>query len=153
MYQGPFADAIRRFKYAGASWLAETLGNRLARAAQPFSGIARAVVPLPLHPSKLRARGFNPAALLARRVAAELGVPLRVGWLRRERATRSQAGLDRDARLANLRGAFRAARVAPTSVLLIDDVRTTGTTLSEAAAALTAQGHDVRTLALAWSPD
>jgi predicted amidophosphoribosyltransferase len=108
-------------------------------------------VPVPLHSSKLRARGFNPAALLARPVAAELGAVLRVGWLWRERATRSQAGLDRDARLANLRGAFRAAVVEPTRVLLIDDVRTTGSTLAEAAAALTATGHEVTTLALAWS--
>jgi predicted amidophosphoribosyltransferase len=151
LYQGPFADAIRRFKYAGAGWLAVPLGERLAVAAQPYSGAVRAVVPVPLHPSKLRARGFNPAALLARPVAAELGARLHVGWLRRERATRSQAGLDRAARLANLRGAFQAASVEPTTVLLIDDVRTTGTTLAEAAAALTARGHEVTTLALAWS--
>jgi predicted amidophosphoribosyltransferase len=151
LYQGPFADAIRRFKYAGAGWLAVPLGERLAVAARPYSGAIRAVVPVPLHPSKLRERGFNPAALLARPVAAELGAALRVGWLRRERATRSQAGLEREARLANLRGAFQAAVVEPTSVLLIDDVRTTGSTLAEAAAALTAKGHEVTTLALAWS--
>jgi predicted amidophosphoribosyltransferase len=152
LYQGPFADAIRRFKYGGAGWLAAPLGVKLAGLARPYAGAIRAVVPLPLHASKLRARGFNPAALLAKPVAAELGAPLRIDWLRRDRATRSQAGLDRVARLANVRSAFRATKVAPTSVLLIDDVRTTGTTLAEASAALSAQGHEVTTLALAWSP-
>lgn len=153
LYQGPFADAIRRFKYGGAGWLAAPLGKRLAAAARPYAGTIRSVVPIPLHPSKLRTRGFNPAALLARPVAAELGASLELGWLRRERATRSQAGLDRDARLANLRGAFRATKREATSVLLIDDVRTTGSTLAEAAAVLSAGGHEVTTLALAWAPD
>jgi predicted amidophosphoribosyltransferase len=152
LYEGPFADAIRRFKYAGASCLAAPLGARLATVARPYAGVIRTVVPVPLHPAKLRARGFNPAALLARPVAAELGVPLRISWLRRDRATQSQAGLDRDARLANLKSAFSAARVEPTSVLVIDDVRTTGSTLAEASAALTAVGHEVSTLSLAWAP-
>ena len=153
LYEGPFADAIRRFKYGGAGWLGAPLGAKLAVCARPYAGQIRAVVPVPLHPAKLRARGFNPAALLAKPVAAELGATLEVRWLYRERATRSQAGLDRDGRLANVRGAFRAARAKPTQVLLIDDVRTTGSTLAEAATALTAQGHEVTTLALAWRLD
>ncbi|HET6334908.1 MAG TPA: ComF family protein [Polyangiales bacterium] len=152
-YQGPFADAIRRFKYGGAGWLATPLGAMLATAARSYAGGIQAVVPIPLHPTKLRSRGFNPAALLARPVAVELGVPLQINWLQRDRATRTQAGLSRDARLANLKGAFRAATAEPTTVLLIDDVRTTGTTLAEASAALTAKGHEVSTLALAWAPD
>lgn len=153
LYEGPFADAIRRFKYEGAGQLAAPLGAKLAVRARPYAGQIRAVVPVPLHPAKLRARGFNPAALLAKPVAAELGATLEVGWLYRDRATRTQAGLDRDERLANVRGAFRAAPVKPTRVLLIDDVRTTGSTLAEATAALTAQGHEVTTLALACRLD
>lgn len=150
-FEGPLADAIRRFKYAGAGRLAEPLGSLLAEAAQPYLGRLDAVVPLPLHPSKLRSRGYNPAALLGRSLARELGVPLRVDLLRRERATRSQAGLDRDARLTNVRGAFRARARPPAKLLLLDDVRTTGATLAEAAATLTARGHTVATLALAWA--
>ncbi|HKP59550.1 MAG TPA: hypothetical protein VJV78_22660, partial [Polyangiales bacterium] len=79
-------------------------------------------------------------------------VPLRVGWLRRDRSTRSQAGLPRDARPSNVRGAFSAPALPARKLLLIDDVRTTGATLAEAAATLGARGHEVRTLALAWSP-
>jgi predicted amidophosphoribosyltransferase len=149
LFEGPFADAIRRFKYAGSGELAGPLGAMLASIASPYGGTIRAVVPVPLHPRKLRARGFNPAALLARPVARQLGAPLRIGWLHRERDTRTQAGLERAARLANLKSAFRAAKVQPTCVLLIDDVRTTGSTLHEAGGALTAVGHDVWTLALA----
>ena len=151
LYQGPLADAIRRFKYGGAGWIARPLGALLADSARPFSGEVDAVVPLALHPSKLRTRGYNPAALLAGPVARALGVPLRVHWLRRLRATRSQAGLARDLRLENVRGAFAAAPVPGHKLLLIDDVRTTGATLAEAAATLTRAGHDVATLALAWA--
>lgn len=151
MYQGPLADAIRRFKYAGAGWAAAPLGKVLARASRPYAGLVHAVVPLALHPSKLRERGYNPAALLARPVALELGVPLRVGWLRRERATQSQAGLPRAGRSANVRGAFSAPARPHSKLLLVDDVRTTGATLAEAAATLRARGHEVMTLALAWS--
>ena len=143
--------AIRRFKYAGASWLARPLGKLLAGTARGYAGSVHAVVPLALHPRKLRARGYNPAALLARAVARELDVPLRTSWLRRERGTRSQAGLTRDARLANVRGAFRAPAIRACRLLLVDDVRTTGATLAEAAATLAARGHTVQTLALAWS--
>lgn len=149
LYEGPFADAIRRFKYGGAGELAAPLGAMLAQLTRPYGGTIRAVVPVPLHPRKLRVRGFNPAALLAKPVARELGARLEIGWLHRQRETRTQAGLDREARLANLKGAFRALKVEPTNVLLIDDVRTTGSTLAEAAAALTAVGHDVWTLTLA----
>ena len=150
-FEGPLADAIRRFKYAGAGRLAAPLGLLLSEVARPYLGLLDAVVPLPLHRSKLRSRGYNPAALLGRSLARELGVPLRVDLLRRERATRSQAGLDREARLSNVRGAFQARARPPAKLLLLDDVRTTGATLAEAATTLTARGHTVTTLALAWA--
>lgn len=152
-YQGPLADAIRRFKYGGASELAGPLGAMLACAAATYAGAVDAVVPVPLHPRKLRERGYNPAALLGWPVARALGVPQRVACLTRARATRSQAGLSREARQSNVRAAFLAKPSPPARLLLIDDVRTTGTTLAEAARVLTAQGHDVVCLALAYAPD
>ena len=120
-------------------------------AALGHAGRIDAVIPLPLHPSKLRERGWNPSALLARPVARALGVPLVTHWLARVRATDAQAGLSRAERIRNVQGAFRAKQVPPARVLLIDDVRTTSATLDEAARCLAARGHDVCTLALAWA--
>jgi ComF family protein len=152
-YQGPLADAVRRFKYARRTELAPYLSQALADAALGYAGQVDRVVPMPLHPSKLRARGYNPVALLAGPVAKQLGVPLELRLLRRVRPTREQAGLDRDDRCRNVRGAFVATlRCPPRRVLLLDDVRTTGATLAEAATALAAHGHEVVTLALAWTP-
>lgn len=153
LFEGPCADAIRHFKYGGCGEHAGPLGAMLAAAAEPYRPAIDAVVPIPLHAAKLRARGFNPAALLARPVARSLRVPFAPGWLTRRRETRDQAGLAREARLANVRGAFAARRVRPCRVLLVDDVRTTGTTLAEAAATLREAGHQVCTLALAWAPE
>jgi ComF family protein len=154
VYQGPLADAVRRFKYGSMSSLAAELSELLVTAAQPYAGRVDAVVPMPLHPSKLRARGWNPSTLLARPVARALGVPMRAGWLSRRRATSDQAGLNAAARQRNVFGAFVARPTGPVArVLLIDDVRTTGATLAEAARALSEAGYDVTSLALAWAPD
>jgi ComF family protein len=151
LYQGPLADAIRRFKYADERHLLRHLAPLLTAAAPAYAGRIDVVVPVPLHVRKLRERGWNPAALLARPLAAALGVPLETSWLERVRETAVQAGLSRDARLSNVRGAFRARQIAPRRVLLVDDVRTTGATLLEAAACLEARAHSVSTLALAWA--
>jgi predicted amidophosphoribosyltransferase len=134
-YEGPVADAIRRFKYAGRSSMARPLAAFLVQAALPYTGLVDVVVPVPLHPRKLRDRGWNPSLLLARPVAEVLGAELRPSWLKRVRATRVQAGLCRSDRQRNVAGAFRAKAVPSTRVLLI------------------AIGHDVTTLALAWAPD
>jgi ComF family protein len=153
LYGGPLAAAVQRLKYAGRSELARPLGALLADYALVFGGLVERVVPVPLHASRLRERGFNQSALLARPVARALGVPFDPHWLARVRPTRDQAGLAREARSQNLRGAF-AARGARGGggqrVLLIDDVRTTGATLAEAADALLRAGcAHVHTLALA----
>ena len=150
LYGGPLATAIQRLKYAGRSELARPLGALLADYAVVFGGRVERVVPVPLHPSRLRERGFNQSALLARPVAQALGVPFDPHWLARVRPTRDQAGLARDARSQNLRGAFAARGARAPRVLLIDDVRTTGATLAEAAEALLRAGCEhVHTLALA----
>jgi len=94
------------------------------------------VVPVPLHPRRLAARGFNPAAVLAGAVARELGLPWRPRALARLRDTPSQTGLDRRARRRNVAGAFRATEPASGWVILVDDVVTTGATAAAAAWAL-----------------
>jgi ComF family protein len=151
LYGGPLADAILRLKYAGRTELAPVLGALLAEAALPYAGAIDRVVAVPLHPSRLRERGYNQSALLALPVARALGVPLDCACLRRVRPTREQASLVRARRADNVRGAFAPrAGLERQRVLVIDDVRTTGATLAAAAQVLSNAGcREVRTLALA----
>lgn len=151
VFGGPLADAIRRVKYGGRTEHVAALGALLSVPARRHAGLVDAVVPVPLHPQRLRSRGFDHVALLARHVARSLGVPWQVRRLRRARATPPQAGLKGADRVANVRGAFRARPDAKRPrVLLVDDVRTTGATLEAAADALRAAGAShVRLLALA----
>jgi len=100
------------------------------------------IVPVPLHPARERERGFNQAQLLAELVSPQLGVPTRP-LLQRVRFTTTQTAFDRAERIQNLRHAFRLRRngdVRNLSVLLIDDVLTTGSTLSECARVLKENG-------------
>ncbi len=142
VYGGPMADAIRRFKYGRRTELAPVLGALLAERAQELAGEVDAIVVVPLHPARLRARGFNQAALLALPVARALSIPLVTGIVRRLRDTPPQASLDASQRGRNVRGAFVALSAPASRVLLIDDVRTTGATLAECAEALSIAGAD-----------
>jgi ComF family protein len=153
VYGGPIAAAITRFKYQPLADLARPLGELLAREAERFSFDVDAVVPVPLHVSRLFERGFNQAALLAAPVSRALGVPHLARALERTRATEKQAELDRSARLRNVASAFRARSSLPERILLVDDVRTTGATQDACAIALRAAGcTDVRCLVLAIAP-
>ncbi len=143
LYGGAVEVAVRRLKYDKRPDLARPLGH-LVRAALRDAGVrADVVVPVPLHPRRLAERGYNQAALLAAHVADELDAPHAARALARVRPTLQQARCDRDARLANVDGAFAARPGAVLSglrVALVDDVITTGATLSACAGALRAAG-------------
>lgn len=141
----PLRDAVHALKYEGVRALAEALAERMAATCALAGFPVTAIVPVPLHARRVRQRGYNQAALLARALAGCLGLPLHEEWLARERNTRSQVGLTRAERWANVDGAFRVTDVhggvgAPAGqrVLLVDDVYTSGATLRAAAAALRA---------------
>ena len=141
VYGGAIARAVTRMKYERRPDLARPLGDLLAAAIERRAPLDRAcvVVPVPLHPLRLAERGFNPAALIGRRIARHFDVALWPLALRRTRSTRAQATLDRTDRQANVAGAFavrRPERLRGRPVLLVDDVRTTGATLEACAAAL-----------------
>ena len=104
----------------------------------------QALVPVPLHVSRLRLRGYDQTLELARPLAKALDLPLHARLLHRCKATRAQSRLDADARGRNLRGAFRVDTRAtlPAHVALVDDVMTTGATLHAAAEALLEAGAD-----------
>lgn len=157
-YSGSLRDIIHAFKYDGRRSLAGRLGRVLAEAGAPVLAGADCVVPVPLHPWKRLRRGFNQAAVLA----SGLGPPV-VHAVWRVRATRAQVGLPAATRRRNVRDAFvpslllgsrlRERTVAGRVVVLVDDVRTTGSTLHECARVLKQMGaREVRSLALALAP-
>ena len=127
----------RHLRYPLAAWLRETLHDERLRGRR-FD----LIVPVPLHPARQRERGFNQAALLAELLADSMQVPSRL-VLERTRYTTTQTAYDRAERMENLAGAFRLRKnrdVRDLRVLLIDDVLTTGSTLSECARVLKAAG-------------
>lgn len=144
-YDGPLRDVILRMKHHTGEALAELMGELLADLAGPqlLALKAEVVVPVPLHWWRRWRRGYNQSAALAHGLAAGLKLPYQPGWLRRIRNTPPQTSQTLAGRRENVRGAFRARPGVPLrgrSVLLVDDVMTTGATASEAARALRAGG-------------
>lgn len=146
-YAGEVPAWMQRFKYPGAGFSRldsvpiGILQHLITEAARSVAGPApEIVVPVPLHPKRLRARGFNPAGLLSRAVAKAVGVRASPRALRRIRDTPSQTGLDRAARQRNVTGAFVCGSPPPRTVWLVDDVVTTGATLAECARVLRRRG-------------
>ena len=136
---------IHQLKYAGKRSLAGRLGALLADAVLADDRLASAdrIVPVPLHASRLRERGYNQSALIARSLGECMGLPVDERSLRRTRPTRSQTGLSAEARRRNVSGAFRATspeRIEGQRLLLVDDVVTTGATADACAGTLVDAG-------------
>jgi ComF family protein len=143
-YTPPLTRLIPDLKYRDALHLAPILGRLLAESlpATAAAGID-CIIPMPLHPRRLRQRGYNQALEIARPVARILNQPLQARWLHRIRDTGPQSDLPENRRTANVRRAFRAGpEVAGLRLALVDDVLTTGSTADEAARALRAAGAE-----------
>jgi ComF family protein len=147
-YEEPLRGLILRAKHARGEGTADALGALWAEHCFPvLAGLnARTVVPIPLHWWRRLQRGFNQSEAFARRLADRLNVPCRSRWLRRTRYTLPQTQQTPSGRVANVRGAFRATGFAhgkvSGTVILVDDVLTTGSTCSEASRALKEAGAE-----------
>jgi len=140
-YEGVVREAIHAFKFRGKRAVARPLAQLIGEQWPPAARDVAALVPVPLGRPRERERGFNQAALLAERLALGLGVAVRPRWLKRLRDTQPQSDLGASERQANVRGAFEArAEVAGRHVVVVDDVLTTGATVTECARALRAAG-------------
>ena len=141
-YEGPVEAAVHRFKYQGWRRLALPLAGLVAERVVVEGLAARWVVAVPLHADRLRERGYNQAELLAAVLRRRLGLLAPPGRLVRLRATPPQVGHDRRWRLENVKGAFewRGDPLRGESILLVDDVATTGATLEACASALRGAG-------------
>jgi ComF family protein len=154
-----YTDTSRRFvlafKHADRTDAAPAWGTWLARAGRDLLADADILLPVPLHRRRLIARRYNQAALLAQALGRETGLPVLVDALKRTRATPSQGRMNRSQRERNVAGAFavresRRSHIQDSRIVLIDDVMTTGATLSACIRPLMSAGAanvDVLTLA------
>jgi ComF family protein len=140
---GPLRRALAALKYSGASRLAPTLAVAAAPALVRLLDVSgpATLVPVPVHRERLRVRGYNQAALIARKLAGLAKQPF-ADVLERTRPTTKQHRLDRAGRLANLHGAFavRAGASVPARVIVVDDIITTTATLETCATVLMEAG-------------
>jgi ComF family protein len=142
VFEAPVRNAIHKLKYHGDMALGDALAAQLSQYAIDLKWPVEMVVPVPLGKKRFQERGYNQVSLIARPLALAVGMPFAPDALTRVRETRSQVGLGKSERRANVSGAFQArgTRVKDRTILLMDDVATTGSTLSSCAEALYAAG-------------
>ncbi|MDO4261772.1 MAG: ComF family protein [Eubacteriales bacterium] len=144
LYDPVMRSSIARFKYGGrreyAAFYAEEILRSCGREIRLWN--AQALVPIPLHPSRRRKRGYNQAELLARELSRRTGIPVDERLLLRTKKTKAQKELNDQERLENLKHAFsvRKGRTSPERIIIVDDIYTTGSTIDEAAGTLAANG-------------
>ena len=139
---GPFTGALQQaiyaLKFRNQVRLGRALGERMGQCLAEQLAPLDCLLSVPLHPARLRERGFNQSAEIAAGLGAVLGVPVCHGVVRRRRNTRQQAFLSAEERRANIRGAFASVAALPASfrIGIVDDVWTTGETVAACAQAV-----------------
>jgi ComF family protein len=137
-YSGPARDLVRALKFRGATAVADAMAAQIAANA-PAAMLAGVLVPVPLHPRRLRRRGYNQAALIAAALAHRAGVEV-ADCLARTGSAATQVGRDRSERRAGPAGSVELRGQVPDLVVLVDDVATTGATLAACASVARAAG-------------
>ncbi|MEK6747932.1 MAG: double zinc ribbon domain-containing protein [Pseudomonadota bacterium] len=140
-YAAPLEQLIQHFKFHNRLTIAPTLARMFAARVADLPLLPEALIPVPLHISRLRQRGYNQAVELARPLSRLLNIPVDLHSLQRTRATAPQLELDAEARRKNLRNAFQVVRpINARHVAIIDDVMTTGSTVAVIAKLLRKHG-------------
>ena len=140
-YEGAIRRAMLDLKFKNLWASAPALGQLMASFISERHDIGQALVPVPLHKSRLRSRGYNQSALLAREVSRLTGIPVMDALVVRAIDTQPQTALSREERLTNVAEAFSAVKdLSGMKITLIDDVATTGSTLSACAHSLKEAG-------------
>lgn len=141
-YAGPVRQALHSLKYHRNIALGDSLSIHLIDLYNQLNWLVDFIVPVPLSRSRNKARGYNQSALLAQPLSLAINIPYKPGFLQRVRETASQVGLNENERLQNVRGAFSAQpkHIAGKSILVIDDITTTGATMQQCAKALITAG-------------
>ena len=167
LYRGVYRDAVRRFKYSGRAEYAAFFAEAILQAGSgqaAFFGKSRLfsgwrpdiLIPVPIHRARFRERGYNQAEELAKELSRRTGIPCERGLVLRQKDTRPQNGLDPADRRNNIHNAFwlKTGKMIPDRVLLVDDIRTTGSTLAELARVLTGKrAVDVRAVCICLTPE
>lgn len=140
-YEYPLAQLVQAFKFHGAQPAGRVLGELFAAALRFPDDRPHALLPVPLHVTRERERGFNQASMLAHAISRRHGIAVLDNAIQRVRATSEQSGKSAVARRRNIRNAFALqANVLPAHIAIVDDVMTTGSTLTEIARLLRKAG-------------
>ncbi len=141
LHSGKLQAAVQALKYEKVMLLMNPLSDRLYNGYKQLHWQPDLIVPIPMHKNRLQQRGYNQAELLATALAEKVGVPCNTQLMTRHRDTPSQVGLTRRQRITNVKGAFQVNTAIPhQSILLIDDVFTTGATIAMCGQALMKAG-------------
>ncbi|KTD46405.1 ComF family protein [Legionella quateirensis] len=139
-FDEPLRSLIHQFKYQNGLHLCNFLCQLMLDALQKTQDIPQCLIPVPMHPLRIKQRGFNQAALLTKKLARKLKIPYDLTSCQKRINTAPQASLDREQRQKNVRKAFHATPLPYEHVAIIDDLLTTGNTANELALALKKTG-------------
>jgi ComF family protein len=141
VFEDPVRSALHKLKYRRDVGLGDALASHMAQYVRSLNWDMEMIVPIPLGRQRQKERGYNQVGMIAKPLALALGVGFAPKALTRRKETRSQVGLSKEERRENVDGAFQAgAGVNGKTILVLDDVSTTGSTLSSSADALLASG-------------
>jgi ComF family protein len=135
-FEEPLRSLLHHFKYHNGLYLKTFLSHLILQALPPQMQLPQCLIPVPLHPKKLKVRGFNQAALLTTQLAKKLRIPYDLINCQKVVNTEPQASLDGEQRKKNVRGAFQVNFITYQHVALVDDLLTTGSTANEIARTL-----------------